>query len=439
MFDFKNLKNYYHRYQKIILILLLVIIFALGIIGGYFYFSYKEINTLFKKNSYLEFTSQVYDTIKGNYWEKITDEQLSELFKLAAEKISASPQILEKENKQGVEEMILRIIKSMPEDKKKELVINVANVVLVNLKPFGRSQLYTQKQETQLRETVKNIDKGTDLYQALGVEKDASPEQINQVYEQKVAELTPEKDISIEAAQELALANRAFEALSEPETREIYDNSGIEPTVFTKFITPDILHLRLTKLSPQTFEEFQKVIDEIDKTKNPTTLILDLKGNIGGAIDLLQYFMGPFIGQNQYAYEFFHQEQYQPFKTQIGWLPSLVRYKKVVVLIDEQTQSSAELMAAILKKYNVGILIGTTTKGWGTVENVFPIKQSLDPSEKYSIFLAHSLTLRDDNQPIEGKGVDPIININDKDWQKQLLNYFNYQPLVDAVAEIFKD
>ena len=334
--------------------------------------------------------------------------------------------------------MILRMIKSMSEDKKKELVVNIANIVLVNLKPFGRSQLYTQKQETQLRETVNNIDKGTDLYQALGVEKDASPEQINQVYEQKLAELTPEKDTSIEAAQELALVNRAFEALSEPETRKIYDDSGIEPTVFAKLITPDILHLRLIKLSPQTFEEFQKVTDEIDKTENPTTLILDLKGNIGGAIDLLQYFMGPFIGQNQYAYEFFHQEQYQAFKTQVGWLPSLVRYKKVVVLIDEQTQSSAELMAAILKKYNVGILIGTTTKGWGTVENTFPIKQSLDPSEKYSIFLVHSLTLRDDNQPIEGKGVDPVINIKDKDWQKQFLAYFNYQELVNAVENIFK-
>ena len=126
-------------------------------------------------------------------------------------------------------------------------------------------------------------------------------------------------------------------------------------------------------------------------------------------------------------------------ETQVGWLASLVRYKKVVVLVDNQTQSSAELMAAVLKKYNVGILVGTTTKGWGTVENTFPLKQLIDPKEKYSLFLAHSLTLREDNQPIEGKGVDPLINVANKDWPQQLFGYLHYQELVDAVKILIEN
>jgi len=227
--------------------------------------------------------------------------------------------------------------------------------------------------------------------------------------------------------------------LSKPESREIYDQTGIEPTVIAKLITPDILDLKMTKLSPQTFDEFQKTLDQIDKTTNASSLILDLRDNIGGAIDLLQYFLGPFIGQNQYAYEFFHQDLYQPFKTLTGWLPSLVRYKKVVVLVDAQTQSSAELMASVLKKYNVGILVGTKTKGWGTVENVFPLKQQLDTKEKYSLFIAHSLTLRDDNQPIEGNGVEPVIKITDSDWQDQLYQYLPSQELVNAVKTVLKE
>ena len=426
-------------YSKIILGLVIVIIFGLGIGGGYLFFKQQGLSSLFKKDIYLEFTSEAYDVIKQNYWEKITDEQLTELFKLATEKVSESPQVLDTQDSKGVQEMMLRAIKDLDKDKKKEFVTNVVNIVLVNLKPFGRSQLYTMQQETQLRETVSNIDKGVDLYESLGVDKTASQEQIAQVYEEKKAELLPLKDTSPEAAQELAMAERAFAALSQEQARQTYDQTGAEPTILAQAPNPDIAYIRLTKLSPQSFEEFQTTANNIDKTQNPTALILDLRGNIGGSIDLLQYFLGPFIGQNQLAYEFFHQEEYQPFKTQVGWLASLVRYKKVVVLIDGQTQSSAEVMAAVLKKYNVGILVGVPTKGWGTVENTFPLKQTLDSSEKYSILLVHSLTLRDDNQPIEGKGVDPVININDQNWQQQLLGYFNYQPLVDAVAKTLEN
>ena len=103
-------------------------------------------------------------------------------------------------------------------------------------------------------------------------------------------------------------------------------------------------------------------------------------------------------------------------------MPGLIRYKRMVVLINNQTQSTAELMAAVIKKYNVGVVVGTPSKGWGTIEKVFPLTKQIDPpsgeagqSEKYSIFLVHSLTLREDGQPIEGNGVLPTINIKDKD------------------------
>jgi len=163
---------------------------------------------------------------------------------------------------------------------------------------------------------------------------------------------------------------------------------------------------------------------------------MDLRGNIGGAVDILPYFLGFFIGQNQYAFDLFHQGESTPTKTLTGWLPSLVKYKKVVVLADGKTQSSAEVIAATLKKYNVGVLMGSTTKGWGTIENVFPLKTILDPNESYSAFMVHSLTLRDDNQPIEGRGVEPVIKLDDATWPQQLLNYYNYPPLVEALRQL---
>jgi len=95
-------------------------------------------------------------------------------------------------------------------------------------------------------------------------------------------------------------------------------------------------------------------------------------------------------------------------------------------------------MAAVLKRYNVGVLVGTTTKGWGTIEKVFPLTQQLSEDEKFSLFLVHSLTLRDDNQPIEGKGVEPVINVKKPGWEKDLYSYFQYEELTQAVKDLFK-
>ena len=164
-----------------------------------------------------------------------------------------------------------------------------------------------------------------------------------------------------------------------------------------------------------------------------------MRGNIGGAIDSLPYFLGPFIGQDNYAYQFYQQGNKEDFKTVTGWLNSLVRYKKVVILINGGTQSTAEVMAAALKKYNVGVIVGTTTKGWGTVEKVFPIDNQIDAEEKFSLFLVHHLTVGDDGQAIEGRGIEPMININDKNWQKELLQRFDNQKIVKIVEEIWKE
>ena len=123
-------------------------------------------------------------------------------------------------------------------------------------------------------------------------------------------------------------------------------------------------------------------------------------------------------------------------------MPGLIRYKRMVVLINNQTQSTAELMAAVITR--------SITSAWlsarlprGTIEKVFPLTKQIDPpsdeagqSEKYSIFLVHSLTLREDGQPIEGNGVLPTINIKDKDWETQLYNYFHYPKLTTVVKQL---
>lgn len=426
-------------------IILFLIIFLLGSLAGSYFFTSSPENKIANvqkqqeqnKNKYVEFSLEVFDKIKKNYWQKISDKDLSNLFKLAVEKITKKKQNLEVNNKEEIKTMLTKILGSMQdESKKKDFTAKLAAIVLYNLQPNGRNQLFTTQKEKELKNMVENRDTKTNLYDVLGVGKDATVEQVKKAYEEKVDEI--KGDNSPEAKQKLAKLERAYETLANKENKKRYDQSGVEPTVIAKLLTPNIAYIQIKRMSPATIAEFQKAADSIKDKPGRDALILDLRGNIGGAIDILPYLLGPFIGENQYAYEFFHQDEYTPYKTKTGWLSSLVKYKKVVILIDGETQSSGEVMASVLKKYNVGVLVGTKTKGWGTIETLVKLNNQIDENETYSMLIVHSLTLRDDNQPIEGRGVEPVVDINNPNWDEELYSYFNDLELVKAVKKLYK-
>lgn len=387
-----------------------------------------------EKNIHKAFISEVYDKIRENYWDNISDAQLLDLFKLSLAKNGGDITVAKFEDKNKFLETFRKVLGNMTDEQKNKFSVSVVSSVLASLSPNSRSGLYTQKQEEQLKNTVSNINPQKDLYKDLGLAKDASETAILQAFEQQSKELA--KDKSPEAREKLKTVTYAKDTLTAKEKKEKYDQKGIEPTISSKIIAPGILYVQFRKFSPTSLEEFQKAFEDYKDTANLGSLIFDLRGNVGGAIDATPYFLGYFLGPGQYAFDFYHKGEYLPFKTQNNKLAGISRYKQVVVLVDENTQSSAEMLAASLKKYHQGVIVGNRTKGWGTVERIFPLENQISKEEKYSLFLVHSITLRDDNQPIEGRGVDPDVSIKDPNWPQKLLEYFNNQRLVNAVQEV---
>lgn len=402
-------------------ILVLIIVFSVGLGVGFRFLNKPAGQNVLtaEKNTPKAFISEIYDKIKENYWNNISDGELLDLFKLSIEKNGGSSAVAKFENK----DQLLSAI-----DKNKLDLSAVAQSVLSSLAPTGRSGLYTQKQEEQLKNTISNINPEKDLYKDLGLSKGASESAVEDAY----------KNLSVGAtAEQLKQLTYAKETLTKKDQKERYDKAGIEPTIFSRILAPGILYVQFKKFSPTSLDEFQKIFESYKDNPDLNALIFDLRGNIGGAIDATAYFLGFFLGKGQYAFDFYHKGEYLPFKTQTDRMASITRFKQVVVLIDQNSQSSSEMMAASLKKYHAGVLIGVTTKGWGTVEKVFPLDNQISQKEKHSIFLVHSITLRDDNLPIEGRGVDPDINIKDPSWPQKLLQYFNNQALVNTVKKIY--
>lgn len=353
---------------------------------------------------YTLFLQETYTVIQTNYWEKISDTDLIKLYAEAAQLPGTF------KNKRQLFQSLKKAIKTEAD------AAVVADTVLSNLKPVGRSRLYTQQLTRALANNVNNVDPTTNHYQELNLNQNASAAAITQAFQEKSAKAST-------SAQKQKL-EQAYTSLKDQTTRKIYDLTGADPTMPHKKISNSIYYLGIKKFSPTTLQELTGVSQKTDAFPGLNTLILDLRDNVGGAIDGLGYFLGPFIGPNQLAYQFIHQGKTEDFKTLTGWLPGLVKFKKIIVLINANTQSSAETMAAALKKYKVGLIVGTTTHGWGTIESVYPLKHQLSENQAYSIFLVHHLALREDGQPIEGRGVEPDVYIQTIDSNmKQIIPY----------------
>ncbi len=383
---------------------------------------------------FVRFDLEIYDAIQKNYWDKISDSDLSDLFQLGAEKLLDHPVTLATSTRAGVASLISDSTTSMTDAQKKDFVTQLGNLVLVNLKPFGRSALYTENQTVALRQTVANVDTSKNLYATVGAAATSTTAEIKTAAERQIALLS--KNNSPAAAQKIAAVKYAEQVLANAADKSRYDQGGVEPTVFTREISPRIFYLRISKFAPTTLDEFVQAVQKENGATAQNSLILDLRGNIGGAVDYLPYLFGLFMGPNQYIYDLYQHGDYVPIRTEIGKLPELAKYQKNVVLIDNGTQSTAEDTAAVLKRFNLAVAVGTTTRGWGTIENTYPIDAPIDPSQKYSALIVNSVTLRDDGLPIEGRGIDPTFPISDKNWPVKFDNYFNYPELTAATEKI---
>ncbi len=387
-------------------------------------------------NPRVNFLLDIYDQIKTNYWDKTTDDQLINLYRLGVEKLSGEQQTVTMHDRRDLINLLERWLNNYEETKQQELTVTLGDAILASLTPLNRSRLYSNEKKQELRNVANSTDPNTNLYSILGVDKNAKTEEIAQTYQTKTEQLS--KLSTPEVQQQLQTIERAYKTLSNATDRTIYDQTGAEPTISQNLIAPNVLYLKIKQIAPTTIDELKNKINSLT-TQNSSSLIIDLRGNFGGAIDTLPYLTGFFIGPNQYAYDYFRQGEIEPRKSVTNKLTNLLPPRKITVLIDKETQSTAEVLAVTLKKYNVGLVIGETTRGWGTVENFFPIKTKIKDDVEYSALIVKNVVLRDDGQPIEGRGVEPNINIKSKDWQKQLATYYNDANLTITIVNLLNN
>jgi carboxyl-terminal processing protease len=131
-------------------------------------------------------------------------------------------------------------------------------------------------------------------------------------------------------------------------------------------------YIRLIQFNEPTAEELSKALDDLEK-KEMQALILDLRNNPGGllnsAVDVCAQFVPPntkvVSTQGRVA------SQQREYSTS-GVAKERPRYP-MAVLVNEGSASGAEIVSGALKDLNRAIVVGETTFGKGSVQNVMQL------------------------------------------------------------------
>jgi carboxyl-terminal processing protease len=166
-----------------------------------------------------------------------------------------------------------------------------------------------------------------------------------------------------------------------------------------RWLPDKTVHLRVTDFEPGVNQKVRSALETIRK-EGAQRLILDLRGNPGGLVPEVIGVASEFLDEGSTIFQEKEREQAaRPIQT-VGHTGSWLDLA-LVVLIDDDSASGAEVLAAALRDNGRAQLVGETTFGTGTVLTTFP------QDDGSSVVLATAFWLTPDGDHVWKEGVEP--------------------------------
>jgi len=135
---------------------------------------------------------------------------------------------------------------------------------------------------------------------------------------------------------------------------------------------PTIAYLRLAQFSSNCHKEIESALDDLED-QGAKSLILDLRGNGGGDLHATVELLGLFVPPKTTVVTV-HTRDPKTWETLTT--PEQKRRERsypIVVLIDRMSASASELTAGCLQDLKRATIIGETSYGKGSVQNIIPM------------------------------------------------------------------
>ena len=135
-----------------------------------------------------------------------------------------------------------------------------------------------------------------------------------------------------------------------------------------KMLDDKIGYLAISEFTGLTSEQFQKVYQSL-QDQGMERLIIDLRGNPGGLVTAVCDTLRQILPEGLIVYTEDKNGKREEY-TCDGDTPISI---PLVVLVNENTASAAEIFTGAVKDYGIGTIVGTTTFGKGIVQNTFQL------------------------------------------------------------------
>ena len=145
-------------------------------------------------------------------------------------------------------------------------------------------------------------------------------------------------------------------------------------SVSSKTIENEIGYLRLRAFNENSSNQLKKEIQKISKNKDILGYIFDLRNNPGGlltqAIQISDFFLndGEIVSTKGRK-----SREDRKFFAKKG---DKIKGKPLIVLINNGSASTSEIVAGALQDHKRAILLGETTYGKGSVQSIIPLKNN---------------------------------------------------------------
>lgn len=167
-------------------------------------------------------------------------------------------------------------------------------------------------------------------------------------------------------------------------------------TVFAKDIE-NIKYIRITSFSTGTSMEFKNVIESIDGTKG---IIIDVRDNPGGLLNEVCDVCDMLLPSGNIVYTEDKNGKRVVHNSDAEHLDV-----PLVVLINENSASASEILAGSIKDLKAGTLVGTTSYGKGSVQEIFPFE------DKSALKLTIAYYYTPSGVCINGIGITPDVEV----------------------------
>ena len=185
-------------------------------------------------------------------------------------------------------------------------------------------------------------------------------------------------------------------------------------------------YVRLSQFSRTSYAEVRNALDRL-KGEGMQSVIIDLRGNGGGFLDQVVQIVNELLpaGKLIVYTEDRHGQRVNEFSNGKGQYADT----DVVVLVDEFSASSSEILAGAVQDNDRGLVIGRRTFGKGLVQAQIPFNDGS----------AMRLTVARYYTPTGRSIQKPYVNGDEKAYQMDLINRINHHELFSADSIHFDD